>query len=213
MRTNLARALAAMRRHLVLCITAVAAGACGAGQPSAGVDDAPPATATDSPAADAELPGTAGAADAPDLDPESVPLTCEGLHEQILKVPPTRQAFANEFGPPDSVAATTEPNRHVPGAVDSLFTVYYPGLVLDLRTPTGARDMATHVRLEQDRYLAYPAFGMGTPAGTVEAVLGEPHSRDSGNLKYQCGMGAEQPVTFMIDNGRVTAIEIAFYVD
>lgn len=192
----------------VVCIL-VAAAACGVGQPSGGTDESTAATPDPTAAHDSITTATPGEV----LDPASVPLTCDGLHEQILKVPPTREAFANAFGPPDSVATVTEPNRHVPGATDSLFTVHYPGFVMDIRTPTGARDMATHVRVEDDRYLAYPALGMGSPAADVEAVLGEPHSRDAGRVRYQCGVAVEQPVSFMIGNGRVTAIEIDFYVD
>lgn len=156
-----------------------------------------------------EVPVTAGDA----VEEGAVPASCEDLHATMLRVPPTRQAFAAEFGAPDSIARSAEPNRHDPATVDSLFIVYYPRLVLDIRTPAGARDMATHVRVEDNRYLAYPGIGIGATAREVEEALGEPGARDPGRLIYQCGSGAEQPVMFSIPNGRVRAVEIAWYVD
>ncbi|HSK18701.1 MAG TPA: hypothetical protein VK912_06150 [Longimicrobiales bacterium] len=143
----------------------------------------------------------------------AVPSSCEDLHATMLKVAPTRQAFAAEFGAPDSIARRAEPNRHDPAAVDSLFTVHYPRLVLDIRTPAGSRDMATHVGVEDNRYLAYPGIGIGAAASKVEEVLGEPRERGPGSMTYECGMGAEQPVTFTIADGRVSAVDIAWYVD
>jgi hypothetical protein len=191
----------ATTRAAVVALCAVVLG-CGDSQPesaarrdgsSAGVDT--PVTAEDT------------------VEVGAVPASCEDLHATMLKVAPTRQAFAAEFGAPDSIARSTEPNRHDPAAIDSLFTVYYPRLVLDIRTPAGARDMATHVRVEDNRYLAYPGIGIGAAASRVEEVLGEPRERGPGSLTYQCGMGAEQPVTFSIANGRVGAVDIAWYVD
>ena len=43
----------------------------------------------------------------------------------------------------------------MPGAVDSLFSVEYPGFIMEIRTPTGARDMATHVEVEESRQLLH----------------------------------------------------------
>ena len=73
--------------------------------------------------------------------------------------------------------------------------------------------MATHVRVEDNRYLAYPGIGIGAAALKVEEVLGEPRERGPGRLTYECGMDVAQPVTFSIPDGRVRAVEIAWYVD
>jgi hypothetical protein len=197
---------------LVFALCASAAGSCGTGQPSVGSHEGEQAgsgqVSTARPdsgeaTGNAEDSATAG----------RVPSTCEDLHYRILEVPATRDAFAAAFGQPDSVAASTEPNRHIAGAIDSLFTVHYPGAHLEIRTPPGGRDMATHVRVTDNRYLAYPGIGPGTAAARVQAVLGEPRERAVGYLRYQCGEGAEQPVTFRIAAGRVSAVEIDYYVD
>lgn len=192
----------ATARAAVVALCAVVLG-CGDSQPE-------PDPRGDGSAPGVDVPGTF-AVDA--VEDGAVPASCEDLHATMLKVAPTREAFAAEFGAPDSIARSAEPNRHDPATVDSLFTVYYPRLVLDIRTPAGARDMATHVGVEDNRYLAYPGIGIGAAASKVEEVLGEPRERGPDSLTYQCGMGAEQPVTFRIADGRVRAVDIAWYVD
>jgi hypothetical protein len=194
-------ALNTLMRGTPVVLACAAAVSCGTGQPAveSQIDNEPAIGTTD----------TSTSTDSP----ARVPLTCDDLHDEILKVPATRQAFSAEFGRPDSVISSVEPNRHVPDAVDSLFVVHYPGLVMDIRTPEGARDMAAHVRVDDNRYLAYPAIGIGATAERIEEVLGEPRERGDGYLTYQCGIGAEQPVRFSISDGRVTAIDIAYYVD
>jgi hypothetical protein len=140
-------------------------------------------------------------------------ISCAGLHDRILRVPPTRAAFLAEFGTPDSVTGSIEPNRHVPDAVDSLFVVFYPGLVMNIRTPQGGRDMATGVTIHDDRYLAYPEIGMETSAERVTATLGTPTRRRDDQLIYDCDTVVEQPVAFRIVDGRVARIDISYYVD
>lgn len=190
----------------VLALAALAA--CGSGQPA--LD-----TRTGSDPAAARADSAVGSAVAEDTAAPggAVPPGCADLHYNILKVVPTRQAFSAEFGRPDSVLSSVEPNRHVPDAVDTLFTVHYPGLVMDIRTPPGGRDLATDVHLEDNRYLAYPGIGMGTTAARVREVLGEPHEQGPAFLTYQCSEEVEQPVTFRIAEGRVAAIDISYYVD
>ena len=188
-------------RAACVALCAIALG-CDAGQPGSDPDAGDSNPEMDLPVASDNAAGDG-----------ATPASCEDLHATMLKVSPTRQAFTEEFGAPDSIARSAEPNRHDPAAVDSLFTLYYPGLVLDIRTPAGARDMATHVRVEDNRYLAFPGIGIGAAALKVEEVLGEPQARGAGRLTYDCGMGAEQPVTFSVPDGRVRAVEIAYYVD
>ena len=191
------------RRAACVVLCAMAFGCGGAAQPEPDAGDADSSAAVDVPLTTV----------APAVSERAVPQSCEDLHTAILKVRPTRQAFAAAFGAPDSIAPGAEPNRHDPAVTDSIFTVYYPGLVLDIRTPAGSRDMATHVRVEDNRYLAYPGIGIGAAATKVEEVLGEPHERRPGRLTYQCDQAVEQPVTFSLPDGRVRAIEIAYYVD
>jgi hypothetical protein len=154
---------------------------------------------------------TAAGTVAPDMS--TLPDGCEGLEYSILRTAPNRAALARTFGEPDSLHADTEPNRHVPDATDSLFTVFYPGITVDIRKPAGG-DMATHVDLRDNRYIAFPAIGVGASATRVAEALGEPTRRTNYSLVYDCGMHVEQPVTFHLDGrGVVDRIAIDYYVD
>lgn len=140
-------------------------------------------------------------------------IACEDLARTILAVEPARASLRRQFGAPGSVTATTEPNRHVPDRVDSLFVVRYPGLTASLRKPGGGEDMVDAVVVTESRFLAHPAIGMGTREERVLATLGEPTRRTAESLVYDCGEHVEEPVTFHLRDGLVLRIEIDYYLD
>lgn len=140
-------------------------------------------------------------------------LECEGLEYSLVDAELSRAGFVSRFGAPDSVQAFTEPNRHVEGVVDSLFIVFYPGLVLDIRKPEGAADLVAGVSLTDNRYVTDPRIGIGRPADSITEALGRPWEITGETLVYNCGVGADQPVTFHFRDGRVTRISIEYYVD
>ena len=163
-------------------------------------------------------PDSAGAADTTRAAADrALALDCDTLAATLLRTGATRSALAQAYGEPDSVEATTEPNRHMPDATDSLFVVHYPGLGVTLRTPPSARDLVSAVMVTDNRYLAYPSIGIGTREEAVVAALGEPDERTEGDgttvLTYACGEEVEQPVTFHIRDGVVVRIEASYYVD
>lgn len=146
--------------------------------------------------------------------PEGVErVACEGLETSIIAAPLTRAGLRERFGAPDSVAGTVEPNRHVQGAIDSLFTVYYPGLQASFRTPTDARDLISRATISSNHYVRYIQIGIGTSAAQVRAALGSPGQQNSTELIYDCNEEANQPVTFRLRDGVVEAISIEYYVD
>ncbi len=149
----------------------------------------------------------------PAADEAAGTLSCEGLEREILRTETTRAAMAAAYGPPDSVDADTEPNRHIPEATDSLFVVQYPGMVVQIRRPPSGDDLTSHVSILDNRYLSEPSVGIGAPADRVMSVLGEPGSRGEDRLVYDCGPHTEQPVTFWLADGTVERIEISYYVD
>ena len=163
-------------------------------------------------------PDSAGATDTSSAAADPiVALDCDTLTATLLRTAATRSALAEAYGEPDSVEVTTEPNRHIPDATDSLFVVNYPGLAVTLRTPPSARDLVSAVTVTDNRYLAYPSIGVGTREEAVVAALGEPHERTDVDgttvLTYACGEEVEQPVIFHIRDGVVVRIEASYYVD
>lgn len=181
------------RAAALVGVAALAALAAGCSAPPAPEPSAPPPPTTSAPA-----PAT---------------LSCDDLARTLLVVEPTRAALAARFGPPDSLEVATEPNRHVPGQVDSLFVAHYDGLTSAIRTPSPGRDLPFHVVVTDSRFLRYPALGIGATATAVEAALGPPTRRTPTTLVYECGEGAEEPVTFRLRDGVVERIVVDFYVD
>lgn len=140
--------------------------------------------------------------------------SCADLAQRLLRTPATRAGLAAAYGAPDSLIAAVEPNRHIPGATDSLFTVFYPGLAATIRTPPSGRDLVTHVDVRDNRYVALGEIGIGVSADVLLERLGPPHSQDELSLTYECGVHVEEPVVFALDDDDVVAgIEIFHYVD
>lgn len=144
---------------------------------------------------------------------ELVPVSCEGLETTLLAAMPTRAGLRSSFGEPDSISVATEPNRHMPNVVDSLFVVHYPGLVASLRRPGGGGDMPDLIEITETRYVQPAQLAPGVTAAQILAVLGEPTERDDDRLVYDCNLGANQPVTFHLRNDRVASITIDYYLD
>jgi hypothetical protein len=183
---------------IVLFAGVIAAGACDRGATARG-------DTTGAPAA----PPPAG----PLPDRTDYPaVRCDSLERTILAGPLTRAGLRDRFGAPDSTHAATEPNRHVPGAVDSLFTEFRPGLVGSFRTLAGARDLIAGAEVTGRGYIAHSGLDIGAPEARVVRILGEPSRRSGDALVYECGE-VEQPVTFRLRDGIVTAVTIAYYVD
>jgi hypothetical protein len=172
-------------------------------------------TAACSPESDARPDAAAGDDAGPAAAVGDVPadLTCETLRESVLRSGTDRDALSNAWGTPESVRVSTEPNRHIEGATDSLLVVRYPGLSVSLRKPPSGRELTSHADVSDNRYLRYPAIGVGADTASVIGALGEPTRRPADGFVYECGMAAAQPITFVIEDGVVRRIDIAYYVD
>jgi hypothetical protein len=138
--------------------------------------------------------------------------SCEGLENGLLATPPLRAALAAAFGPPDSATVVTRPNLHDPGVTDTVFAVHHPGLRLSGVQPTGGREVPGHLVVVDNRYLAAPRLGIGAEESAIVEAYGAPGARHPGALVYACGE-VEQPVTFWLENGRVSRITVEFHVD
>jgi hypothetical protein len=142
-----------------------------------------------------------------------LPAGCEGIESTILQAAATREGLRTRFGEPDSTTLQAVPNRHVEGATDTLFAIYYPGLTSNVHWPEGGADIPDLVTVTDNRYLAFPRIGVGAAADSVIAALGEPTAREADALVYACAMDVEQPVRFELADGRVRRIVIDYYVD
>lgn len=126
----------------------------------------------------------------------------------------TRAGLRAQLGEPERIEAATEPNRHIPDAVDSLFTMVWPGATAVLRTPPAGNDLVEQISLTDGRWLRWNVPGIGSAEARVIEVLGPPQERQPNVLRYACGGGpVDEPVGFVIENGSVAEIVFDFYVD
>lgn len=183
-------------RHRFHWLLAVAASAlllaCGGSPPSPAADGAP-------------LPPPAGPADLPSL---------EAFIRDGLSVPAeSRASLRDALGDRDSIASEVIPNRHVPGVVDTLFTVYYPGLEVHIHRPGPGGELLSSVDVASNRYLHYPVIGAAGSA--IEEAFGAPDDRAPGTLTYLCTtcIAGDNPVHIFLENGRVAGVQFNYYVD
>lgn len=159
------------------------------------VDDAPSADAA---AADTTLPAD---------------LSCDSLARRLFPVEPTRAGLTGRFGAPDTVLVEPVPNRHVPDQTDTIATVRYDGLEVEIYVVTGGRELPDHAIVTDARFLALPALGPGAPAARLERALGPPTTRAGDTLTWSCGSEVDEPVSFRISEGVVDRIWVDWYVD
>lgn len=110
-------------------------------------------------------------------------------------------------------------NRHDPSVTDTLVTWSYPGVEIHLhQVGNGGPEFLSEVEVTDNRYLRYPAAGVGAARATIHELLGPPSAArgpEEGDT-YPCERceGAPEPVTFRYDaQGRVRAVLFSFYVD
>ena len=140
-------------------------------------------------------------------------MTCLTLMDAVFLAPLTRAELLQAYGAPDSVHASTEPNRHVPGVLDSLVQVHYHGLSAEFRIPGGGSDLITRMDATDNRYLRYPSIGIGARRDRLIQVVSDTSLVTDDRVEYDCNMGANEPVTFWLVSGQVRRVSKTYYVD
>lgn len=160
-------------------------------------DASPPDTATDTAVASPEV-------------------TCDEYVEQGLAVRArTREEFRAALGEPEQIGSEATPNRHDPSVTDTIFRLHYPGLIAQIRRPAPGGDLLEQVEVVNNQHLTYPTLGMGATAEQITSALGAPQESTEGRLLYVCGaeIRPEEPVIFLLANGRVAEVRFTWYVD
>lgn len=126
----------------------------------------------------------------------------------------TRDSLVRKFGTPDSIGSEVIPNRHVPGVVDTIFTLYYSGLVATVHKPGGGHDMLSAAVISHNRYLRTPVIGV--TATDVAKAYGSPDWSSDSSITYNCVgscIAVEDPVEFIFAGSRVRRVRLSYYVD
>jgi hypothetical protein len=129
-----------------------------------------------------------------------------------------RKAVAAQLGRPDSLRSQVIPNTHRPVQMDTLVNVFYPGLRLEyvvLGVTEGETDILLQADVSNNRYLKYPALGVGARAADIVSAFGEPEERRNGTYMYECAMHimSGSTVYFHIEGDRVKYVEYRWDAD
>ncbi len=198
-----------------------AAGSASDAVAGSGRDAAPAAAPAAMPDSAASLSGDV----APELPPLPPPPATEAGRDSLrdalveggLSLPAGgRRALVRELGEPDSVSREPRPNRHVPGQVDTVYTLYYPGLRAEYYDVARGRSLASSAVVRDNRYLAGTPLRIRMTRAEVEDRLGPPQRDRDGDPVYTCARcgGAEDSVVLHYDaRDRLEAVEFAYYVD
>lgn len=147
----------------------------------------------------------------------SVDSVRDDLVEHGLLVPEgRREAVIAKLGRPDSIRSHAEANPYDPAVTDSIAYLFYPGLRLDYLVGAGDRgELLQLADVSDNRYLKYPALGVGASAAAIVSTLGEPWKRTDTTYSYACGrcIGPDNPIIFHLDGGRVRRVEYHFYAE
>lgn len=151
----------------------------------------------------------------PGPDAAGPPSRDEFVEHGLRPLGESRAELRQSLGEPDSISARVVPNRHVPGAHDTLFTVHYPGLVAHLHRPGPGGEMLAGAEVTDNRYLRYPQVGIGATPRELQGALGLPDEPPDSVYTYSCHAceGVVEPVRLFLRDGRVRRIVFSFYVD
>jgi|SRR5688572_5758094 len=140
---------------------------------------------------------------------------CQQFAREGLKLKARNRAELDaEIGDPGYMQVTTEPNRHVPNAQDSIIRLEYGGMTVQVRRPGPGGELLEQVEVSERKWLNFPYFRPGVSANDVIAALGEPQRRESNRLIYNCSESeAEEPIVFELEDGAVQRIVFNYYVD
>lgn len=155
-----------------------------------------------------------------DSNPDLSAASRDSLRDRFIRrglaaIGETRREIRSVLGPPDSVAASAVPNRHVPGETDSIFHLHHDGLTARIHRVYDGRELLSQVAVRDDRHLREAIIGIGMPWREVRERIGEPAGRRDGAHVYECeSCGVvEEPVLITVRDDTVAEIRFTYYVD
>jgi hypothetical protein len=102
--------------------------------------------------------------------------------------------------------------------MDTVVDIFYPGLRLEYIV-LGVTQRETDILLQADvsdnRYLKYPALGVGARIAEIVSAFGEPEERRNDTYMYKCAMHimSGSTVYFHLEGDRVKYVEYRWDAD
>jgi hypothetical protein len=165
------------------------------------------------PALDEVPPVISSPSDSAEASPSALPDREEFVLRGLRTAAASRAELAETLGDPQNIVAEVVPNRHVPGLLDTIFTVNYPDLTARFHRPGGGGELLSNVEVASNRHLRYPAIGIGRDA--IEEAFGAPDEASDSSATYNCTscIAGDDPVRFIFSDDRVRLIQFSYYVD
>ena len=166
----------------------------------------------------AALPGCSGDPEPEPAEMERVrpglplPELVEGLSENALDQ--DRLAVLNRLDRPRRVERAPQPNRHDPAQTDTLRTLHYDGLDIEIyEVSASGKELASRLEVTSSAYATAEGLRVGSTREEVEEALGEPAEVEEGALVYRSDDVTPTTRRFEMDGGRVEAMTWFFYLD
>lgn len=122
----------------------------------------------------------------------------------------------DRLGPPDSITTAPQPNRHVPGQMDTLRTYFYDGVRLTVYDVTNSADQfVTTMQVTGPAYVTQDSLHVGSSRSEVENTLGAPDRQDGDEYIYELGEPVAAPnlLRLTVEADTVQRMTWSFYVD
>jgi hypothetical protein len=102
--------------------------------------------------------------------------------------------------------------------MDTVVNVFYPGLRLHywiVAAPQSERDILLEADVSDNKYLKYPALGVGASVAAIVSTLGEPEERTNDTVSYTCALHvmSGSTVYFHFEGDRIKFVAYTFYAD
>ena len=124
----------------------------------------------------------------------------------------------DELNPPLRVEREPVQNRHDPGQTDTILTLLYSGMRIEVYKSTDSgKEIVRSLTISGDAYQTEQGLTIGSTRAEVRKVLGEPAGTEDETLVYELTRGENDPTpTFLhvrFDGDHVAAMSWDFYVD
>lgn len=155
----------------------------------------------------------------PDVSQQAAATPVEAFFRYgMVEIAATRAALAEALGTPDSTSFRTVTNAHDASVTDTIFTIHYPGLAVELyRATFDGRELIAAMHIADNRWLRPESpLQLGMTREQVRLALGEPERDEDGDLFYtcaSCNLDGQDSLELLMERGTLQRIIVHYWLD
>lgn len=123
----------------------------------------------------------------------------------------------DRLGGPERIETEPIENRHVPGQIDTLRTLVFDGLAVEVYAVADGKELLQEIRVTGPGYATADGLGVGSARSAVRDVLGAPVRTEGDRVTYEMPDSPDDPTPVELhiryDGDRVAAMTWSYYVD